>query len=90
MLAEQQFPAPAPGQDGEILAGALLPSPRFIDNSIATPADQTITDNLTGLIWTKDGNLMISRDPSFDQDSIVNNGAVQWQRALDYIKKTER
>ena len=40
------------GEDGEIQAGAVWPSPRFTDNS-----DGTVTDNLTGLMWAKDANL---------------------------------
>lgn len=39
------------GQDGELQKGITWPNPRFTDNS-----DQTITDNLTGLMWTKDSN----------------------------------
>ncbi|MBF0567182.1 MAG: DUF1566 domain-containing protein, partial [Nitrospirae bacterium] len=38
------------GDDGYIKAGAPWPGPRFTDNG-----DQTMTDNLTGLVWTKDG-----------------------------------
>jgi hypothetical protein len=75
------------GDDGALQVGAAWPSSRFTDNSIAAPADLTITDELTGLIWTKNGNLMISRDPSFDQDDSVNDGKVTWQHALDYIRK---
>ncbi|WP_162176274.1 DUF1566 domain-containing protein [Candidatus Magnetobacterium casense] len=40
------------------------PSPRF------TAATNTVTDNLTGLMWTKDANLA---------------GTVTWQGALDYV-----
>jgi hypothetical protein len=39
----------APRDDGELQIGVAWPSPRFTDN-----ADGTATDNLTGLIWTKD------------------------------------
>jgi|GEM_PF-3811682 len=38
------------GQDGEFLAGASWPDPRFIDNN-----DGTISDSLTGLMWLADG-----------------------------------
>ncbi|MBF0338837.1 MAG: DUF1566 domain-containing protein [Nitrospirae bacterium] len=55
----------AAGDDGAIRAGVAWPSPRFTDNS--TP---TVTDNLTGLMWTKDANLA---------------GIVTWHQALDYI-----
>ena len=40
----------APGDDGYIQAGIEWPSPRFTDNG-----DGTLTDNLTGLMWLKDG-----------------------------------
>ena len=59
------------GQDGELLIGDTWPSPRFTDNSVATPSDLTVTDNLTGLIWTKNAKL---------------TGTTTWQAALDYIK----
>jgi len=41
-------------------------SPRFTDNE-----DGTVTDNLTGLMWTKDANLP--------------GGSKNWQEALDYV-----
>jgi hypothetical protein len=59
------IPCPLTGQDGEIQAGVAWPEPRFTDNS-----DGTMTDNLTGLMWTKNANL-----PS---------GYKTWQQALDY------
>jgi len=53
-------PAPVPktGQtlsygsrdDGELQQGVAWPAPRFTDNS-----DGTVTDNLTGLLWLRDG-----------------------------------
>jgi hypothetical protein len=73
------------GQDGDLQMGIAWPSPRFIDNG-----DQTITDNLTGLIWARDANLMQTRDPSFDTDNVdssLGDGKVTWQHSLDYIKK---
>ena len=39
------------GQDGDIQAGVVLPSPRFTDNG-----DGTIADNLTKLIWLKNAD----------------------------------
>ena len=39
-----------------------------------------VRDNVTGLEWVQDGNLIASRDPSFD-----NDGMVTWQHALDYV-----
>jgi hypothetical protein len=54
------------GQDGEIQAGVTWPVPRFTDHE-----NGTLTDNLTGLMWTKDANLAGS--------------TMTWQQALDYI-----
>lgn len=58
---EAQSPAPVPqtgqttvyetGDDGDIQAGVVLPTPRFTDNG-----DGTVTDNLTHLNWLKDAN----------------------------------
>ena len=61
------------GQDGDIRAGAPWPSPRFTDNG-----DGTVTDNLTGLIWTKDGN---APGPAVCAPAIGKT----WQAALDYV-----
>lgn len=38
------------GQDGDLQAGAAWPSPRFTEN-----ADRTVTDRLTGLVWSREG-----------------------------------
>ncbi len=43
----------SPGDDGNIQAGSSWPYPRFTDNK-----DGTITDNLTGLMWIKDGSCL--------------------------------
>jgi hypothetical protein len=55
------------GQDGTIQAGVIWPYPRFVNNG-----DQTISDNLTGLIWSRDTNPATT--------------GKTWQQALDYIK----
>ena len=57
----------APRDDGELQMGVVWPIPRFTDNG-----NGTITDHLTGLIWTKDANL--------------SGGSKTWQEALDYVK----
>lgn len=44
-------PCGSPGDDSELRRGVLWPNPRFTDNG-----DGTVTDNLTGLIWTKNAN----------------------------------
>ncbi len=55
------------GQDGELRMGLVAPVPRITDNG-----DQTVTDNLSGLIWSKNGN--------------IASGTKNWHEALDYIK----
>lgn len=60
------------GEDGEKLAGVAWPSPRFTDNSVTIPADMTLTDNLTGLTWTKNAYLA--------------GVTKSWQDALTYIQ----
>jgi Protein of unknown function (DUF1566) len=60
---------PGTGEDGETQAGLLWPTPRFTDNG-----DGTITDNLTGLDWLKDGN--------------CPGTAMGWQAALTWIAST--
>jgi hypothetical protein len=54
------------GQDGAIQAGAVWPDPRFSERT-----DGTVSDNLTGLVWTKNANLP--------------NVSVTWQNALNYV-----
>jgi len=63
--AGTEIPCTSTGQDGEIQAGVAWPDPRFTDNS-----DGTMTDNLTGLMWTKNANLP--------------GDTTYWQQALDY------
>ncbi|MFH0977185.1 MAG: DUF1566 domain-containing protein [Spirochaetota bacterium] len=78
-------------EDGSLQKGAVWPSPRFTLN----PDSASVTDNLTGLIWARDANLMYSRsttptspDYNFDLDGTTSNdGMVTWLHALDYIKK---
>jgi hypothetical protein len=56
------------GQDGNIRAGVAWPNPRFI---IGTGAEsECVTDNLTGLMWARNGNL--------------SNGKMTWYQAIDY------
>jgi hypothetical protein len=62
------------GQDGELQKGVAWPDPRFTDNG-----DETQTDRLTGLIWTKDANAPgpAACDPG---------KAKFWYNALDYVQ----
>lgn len=63
----------AVGDDGDVQAGVAWPDPRFTDNS-----DGTVTDTLTGLMWTADGQ---SPGPP-----ACSPGATRsWQGALDYV-----
>jgi chitodextrinase/photosystem II stability/assembly factor-like uncharacterized protein len=61
-----------PGDDGDIQAGVAWPDPRFTDNG-----DGTITDNLTGLVWTKDAGTPTANS--------CTGGTKAWQDALDYV-----
>ena len=61
------------GQDGDLQRGVAWPSPRFTDNG-----DGTVTDNLTGLVWTKDGN---APGPVACSPATLKT----WQGALDYV-----
>lgn len=53
------------GQDGNVLAGVAWPGTRF------TVSGDCITDNLTGLVWTKSGN--------------QPGRLMSWQESIDYI-----
>jgi hypothetical protein len=68
-----------PGDDGNLKEGEAWPTPRLVDNN-----NGSVTDRLTGLMWTRDANLMLTRDPDFDTNQWVD-GAINWQHALDYI-----
>ncbi len=67
----------AVGDDGYYQAGVAWPNPRFTDNSIADSNNQTVTDNLTGLIWAKDAGT-----PTVGS---CTGGAMNWQAALNYV-----
>ena len=56
------------GDDGDLQKGVAWPNPRF------TSHDGTVTDNLTGLMWTK------------NTQQFSDYGA-QWQSALDSVKE---
>jgi len=58
------------GQDGELQTGVAEPVPRFVVGTGVGTTDQCVTDNLTGLMWTRNANL-----PAATQT---------WQQALDY------
>ena len=62
------------GQDGDKLAGVTWPTSRFVANS-----DTTITDKLTGLIWTQSA---YAPGPAVCSPGMNKT----WQEALDYVK----
>jgi N-acetylneuraminic acid mutarotase len=59
------IPCAGTGQDGEFQAGLPWPVPRFTDHG-----DGTVTDKLTGLMWTQSANVA---------------GFVYWPAALAYV-----
>jgi hypothetical protein len=61
------------GMDAEFRMGVPWPSPRFVDNE-----NGTISDYLTGLIWTKNGG-----SPDY---SSCTGGPKTWLEALQYAK----
>lgn len=75
--ASGSIPCTGTGQDGDIQAGVAWPNPRFTENATGTPPfvvlDRTVTDNMTGLIWSKDANP-------------ANTEFYNWDAALDQIK----
>jgi hypothetical protein len=44
-----------------------------------------VRDDVTGLEWVQDGNVMATRDPGFDTDGTSGDGQVTWQHAFDYV-----
>ena len=58
----EAIPCTGTGQDGDLQMGVSWPSPRF------SVSGECVTDNLTGLMWTKDANRF---------------GAQTWQTALN-------
>ncbi len=71
-MLDTQIACTGTGQDGDIQAGVPWPNPRFNDNG-----DQTLTDNLTGLVWAKDAGA-----PTVGSCA---GGNKDWQEALDYV-----
>lgn len=71
-----------PGDDGDTQMGIAIPLNRFTDHG-----NGTTTDQLSGLMWATDANLIASRDPDFDQDRTAGDGDINWDTALDYIQK---
>jgi|GEM_PF-600120 len=67
------------GQDGDKQAGIAWPVSRFADNG-----NGTVTDTLTGLVWSKHANAPdINAAPPFVCANAEND--MSWQEALDFI-----
>lgn len=67
------------GDDGDVRAGVPWPEPRFRDN-----LDGTLTDRLTGLMWLKDANCLLTAYPGADRDRRPD-GRVPWRGALAFV-----
>jgi len=68
-----EIACPNSGQDGDLKKGEVWPTPRFISQG------QTIADNLTNLLWTKDADTP-------GPDACGTHSAKTWQGALDHVK----
>ncbi|KJU84656.1 secreted protein containing DUF1566, partial [Candidatus Magnetobacterium bavaricum] len=65
----------AAGDDGALQRGVVWPNPRFTNNTAG--GNQSVTDNLTGLLWSKDAGT-----PTVGS---CTGGTKTWQEALDYV-----
>jgi len=70
-----EIPCAGTGQDGDWQEGVAWPNPRFTDND---NSDGTITDKLTGLMWTQDGAVP---GPAGCTPGLSKS----WQGALNYV-----
>ena len=68
------------GQDGDIQAGIAWPDPRFTDNG-----DGAVTDNLTGLMWMRDGNIKETRPHSTCIFGCPPEGSELYNGAASYV-----
>ncbi len=66
VAATGQVTSYSPGDDGDLQTGVAWPSPRFTDN-----LDGTVTDHLTGLMWT--------------QDALAASATRTWTEALTFV-----
>src|SRR6185369_9095502 len=74
-------PCGGTGEDGEKQAGVAWPTVRFSDNN-----NGTVTDKLTGLIWSQHANAP-SRALATDQPNGCLNAetSMTWLQALDFV-----
>jgi hypothetical protein len=69
----------AAGDDGALGKGVVWPNPRFTNPDGTTPVNGSVVlDRLTGLMWTKDGNVP---GPA----SCTPAAPKLWQEVLDYV-----
>ena len=79
----QEIPCPQPEQDFYGQDAQYGPNLQFYTDL----GNGIVRDNVTGLEWVQDGNLIKTRDSGFDTDSPAGDGYVTWQHALDYVAK---
>ena len=86
------FPVPDTGQTGDYTANWGEDADYTINpHSYTDLGNGIVRDNVTGLEWVQDGNLVASRDPLFDRDGYdKGDGWVTWQHALEYVAKLNR
>jgi len=69
------------GEDGEKQAGVAWPAARFSDNN-----NGTVTDKLTGLIWSKHANAPSRALATSQPNSCPNaEASMTWLQALDFV-----
>ena len=71
----------ATGQDGEKRAGVVWPAARFTDND-----NGTVTDNLTGLIWSQHANAPSRALPNDPPNTCLNvESSMLWVDAINFV-----
>jgi hypothetical protein len=63
--------------DGELQTGVAWPVPRFTVNTAVPDSSRSLTDNLTGLVWPKEGGTPTS--------GACAGGTKSWSAALAYV-----
>ncbi|MBF0343263.1 MAG: DUF1566 domain-containing protein [Nitrospirae bacterium] len=80
--ATGQYTSYAAGDDGALHRGVAWPEPRFTEN-----VNNTVTDNLTGLSWTKDASTPNVYVKINETEILSCEGPpANWEKALDYVK----
>ena len=73
--SQGEIPCGGTGQDGELHTGTAWPNPRF-----ASEVPGTLTDKLTGLMWTQDASHLV----------LPNGDLPPWQTTLELIAKMNK